>query len=70
MSIQRTNRFWSTSLELTLFFKILKLFVKIHLTVSFAGKKKIIFFGSMDQKLWMFEVLKRSMNRWACAGAN
>jgi hypothetical protein len=42
----------------------------MHLAVNFAGKKKIIFFGSMDQKLWMFEVLRRSMGKRACAGAN
>jgi hypothetical protein len=50
------------SLELTLFLEFLKLFVKMHLAISFAGKK-IVFFGSMDQKLWMFEVLRRSMGR-------
>jgi hypothetical protein len=66
MSVQQTNRFWSVSLELTLFLEFLKLFVKMCLTVSFAGKK-IVFFGSTDQKLWMFEVLRRSMGR---AGAN
>jgi hypothetical protein len=62
MSVRRTNRFWSVSLELTLFLEFLKLFVKMRLTVSFAGKK-IVFFGSTDQKLWMFEVLRRSMGR-------
>jgi hypothetical protein len=60
MSIRRTNRFWSVSLELTLFFDFLKLFVKMHLAVSFGGKK-IVFFGPTDQKLWVFEVLRRSM---------
>jgi hypothetical protein len=50
------------SLELTLFLDFLKLFVKMHLTVCFAGKK-IVFFGPTDQKLWMFEVLKRSMGK-------
>jgi hypothetical protein len=50
------------SLELTLFLEILKLFVEIHLASSFAGKK-IVFFGPMDQKLWVFEVLRRSLGR-------
>jgi hypothetical protein len=50
------------SLELTLFLDFLKLFGKMCLTVSFAGKK-IVFFGPTDQKLWMFEVLRRSMGR-------
>jgi hypothetical protein len=50
------------SLELTLFLESLQLFVKMRLTVRFAGKK-IVFFGSTDQKLWMFEVLRKSMGR-------
>jgi hypothetical protein len=39
MSVRRINRFWSVSLELILFLDFLKLFVKMHLVVSFAGKK-------------------------------
>jgi hypothetical protein len=50
------------SLELTLFLEFLKLHVKMHLVVSFAGKK-IVFFESTNQKLWMFEVLRRSMGK-------
>jgi hypothetical protein len=50
------------SLELTLFLDFLKLFVKMHLAVSFAGKK-IVFFGPTDQKLWVFEVSRRSLGR-------
>jgi hypothetical protein len=34
----------------------------MHLAVSFVGKK-IVFFGPTDQKLWTFEVLRRSMGR-------
>jgi hypothetical protein len=37
MSVRWTNRFWSVSLEHTLFLDFLKLFVKMRLTVSFAG---------------------------------
>jgi hypothetical protein len=62
MSVRRTNQFWSVSLELTLFLDFLKLFVKMRLAISFAGKI-IVFFGLTDQKLWMFEVLRRSMGR-------
>jgi hypothetical protein len=62
MSVQRTNRFWSVSLELTLFLDFLKLFVKMRLAISFA-EKKIVFFGPTNQKLWVFEVLRRSMDR-------
>jgi hypothetical protein len=50
------------SLELILFLDFLNIFLKMHLTVSFVGKK-IVFFGPMDQKLWTFEVLRRSMGR-------
>jgi hypothetical protein len=60
MSVRWTNRFWSVSLELILFLDFLNIFVKMHLAVCFAGKK-FIFFGPTDQKLWTFEVLKRSM---------
>jgi hypothetical protein len=69
MSVRWTNRFSSVSLELTLFLDFLKLFVKMCLAVSFAGKE-IVFFGPTDHKLWMFEVLRRSMAGQACAGAN
>jgi hypothetical protein len=63
MSIRRTNRFWSVSLELTLFLDFLKLLVEMHFAASFAGEKKIVLFGPMDQKLWVFEVLRRSLGR-------
>jgi hypothetical protein len=43
MSVQRTNRFWSVSLELTLFLDFLNFCVKMRLVVSFAGKKNRIF---------------------------
>jgi predicted Na+-dependent transporter len=62
MSVQQTNRFWSASLEHTLFFDFLILFVNMHLAVSFAGKKNA-FFELTDQKLWMFEVSRRSLGR-------
>jgi hypothetical protein len=50
------------SLEHTLFLDFLKLFVNMHLTVSFAGKKNRSS-GPTDQKLWVFEVSKRSLGR-------
>jgi hypothetical protein len=34
----------------------------MHLVVSFVGKK-IVFIGPTDQKLWVFEVFRRSMGR-------
>jgi hypothetical protein len=37
--------------------------VNIRLAVSFMGKKKNAFFGPTDQKLWMFEVSRRSLGR-------
>jgi hypothetical protein len=63
MSVWRTNRFWSVSLEHALFLDFLKLFLDMHLIVSFGGKKKNAFFGPTDQKLWMFEVSRRSLGR-------
>jgi hypothetical protein len=63
MSVRRTNRFRSVSLELTLFLDFLKLFVKMHLAASFARKKNIVFLGPTDQKLWVFEVFRRSLGR-------
>jgi hypothetical protein len=62
MSVRQTNRFWSVSLEHTLFFDFLKLFVNMHLAVSFAGGKNA-FNEPTDQKLWMFEVSRRSLGR-------
>jgi hypothetical protein len=57
MSVRRTNRFWSVSLEHTLFLDFLKLFVNIHLAVSFAGKKNRIFwtYGSKVMGVWSFK---------------
>jgi hypothetical protein len=62
MSIWRTNWFWSVSLEHILYLDFWKLFVKMHLAVSFGGKK-IVFFGPSDKKLWVFEVFRRSLGR-------
>jgi hypothetical protein len=50
------------SLEHILFLDFSNFFVKISLAVSFAGKT-IVFYGPTDQKLWMFEVFKRSLGR-------
>jgi hypothetical protein len=43
MSVQRTNRLRSASLEHTVFLDFFKLFVNMRLVVSFAGKKNCIF---------------------------
>jgi FtsH-binding integral membrane protein len=43
MSVRRINRFWSVLLELTLFLDFVNIFVKMHLAISFAGKKNHIF---------------------------
>jgi hypothetical protein len=50
-------------LEVTLFLEFLELFVKMSLTVSFVGEKNRIFWTYGCLKLWMFEVLRRSMDR-------
>jgi hypothetical protein len=62
MSIRRTNRFWSVLREHTLFLDFLKVFVNMHLAVSLAGEKNP-FFGPTDQKLLMFEVSRRSLDK-------
>jgi hypothetical protein len=36
LSLWGTNRFWAASYDLTLFLDFLKLFVKMHLGISFA----------------------------------
>jgi hypothetical protein len=63
MSVRRTNRFWSMSLEHTLFLDFLKLLVNMHLAASFVGGGENAFSGPTDQKLWMFEVSRRSLGR-------
>jgi hypothetical protein len=50
------------SLELTLFLDFLNIYVDMRIAISFMGQK-IVFFGHTDQKLWTFEVLRRSMGR-------
>jgi hypothetical protein len=55
MSVWRTNRFWLVSLELTLLFDFLKLFVQMHLAVSFAGKKESYF---LDLQIKSYGCLK------------
>jgi hypothetical protein len=63
MSVRQTNQFWSVSLEHTLFLDFLKLVVNMRLAVSFARRKKIVVFGPTDQKLWVFEVSRRSLGK-------
>jgi hypothetical protein len=57
MSVRRTNRFWSVSLEHTLLLDFLKLFLNMRLVVSFAEKKKRIFwtYGSKVMNVWSFK---------------
>jgi hypothetical protein len=57
MSVRWTNRFWSVSLEHTLFLIFLKLFMNMRLAVSFAGRKKSIFwtYGSKVMDVWSFK---------------
>jgi hypothetical protein len=62
MSVRWTNRFWFVSLEHILFLDCLKPFVNMRLAISFAGKKQA-FSGPTDEKLWMFEVSRRSLGR-------
>jgi hypothetical protein len=63
MSVRRTNLFWSVSLEHTLFLDFLKLFVNMRLVLSFTGKKNSYFLDLRNQKLWVFEVSRKSLGR-------
>jgi hypothetical protein len=70
MSVRRTNRFWSVSLEHTLFLDFLKLFVNMRLALSFAGKQKSYF---LDLRIKSYGCLKfqgEVWAGWACVGAN
>jgi hypothetical protein len=70
MSVRRTNRFWSVSLEHTLFLDFLKLFVNMRLALSLAGKQKLYF---LDLRIKSYGCLKFQGEVWAgraCAGAN
>jgi hypothetical protein len=70
MPVRRTNRFWSVSLEHTLFLDFLKLFVNMCLVLSFAGKQKSYF---LDLRIKSYGCLKFQGEVWAwraCAGAN
>jgi hypothetical protein len=70
MSVRRTNRFWSVSLEHTLFLDFLKLFVNMRIALSFAGKQKSYF---LDLRIKSYGCLKFQGEVWAgraCAGAN
>jgi hypothetical protein len=70
MSVWRTNRFWSMSLEHTLFLDFLKLFVNMRPVVSFAGEKKTHF---LDLRIKSYGCLKFQGEVWAgraCAAAN
>jgi hypothetical protein len=70
MSVRRTNRFWSVSLEHTLFLDFLKHFVNMRLAVSFAGKQKTHY---LDLWIKSYGCLKFEGEVWArraCAAAN
>jgi hypothetical protein len=70
MSVRRTNRFWSVSLEHKLFLNFLKLFVNMRLALSFAGKKESYF---LDLRIKSYGCLKFQGEVWAgraCDGAN
>jgi hypothetical protein len=51
------------SLDLKLFLDFLKLFANMRLAISFVWSTNFIFFGPMDQKLWVFEVFRRNLGK-------
>ena len=63
MFVQRTNRFWSVSLEHTLFLDFFETFFEHASRTKLREKKNFVFFGPKDQKLWVFEVSRRSLGR-------
>jgi hypothetical protein len=63
MSVRRTNRFWSVSLEHILFLDFFETFCEHASRTKLRRKTKIVFFGPTDQKLWVFQVSRRSLGR-------
>jgi hypothetical protein len=51
------------SLEHTLFLDFFQTFCEHASRTKLRGKTKIVFFGPTDQKLWVFEVSRRSLGR-------
>jgi hypothetical protein len=70
MSVRRTNRFWSVSLEHTLFLDFLKLFVNICLALSFAGKQKSYFLDLQSKSYGCLKFQGEVWAGWAGVGAN
>jgi hypothetical protein len=63
LSLWGTNRFWAASLDLTLFLDFFEFFSLnvasnvLHVNTNF------IILGATNQKLWKFEVFRRSLGR-------
>jgi hypothetical protein len=70
MSVRRTNRFWLVSLEHTLFFDFLKLFVNMRLALSFAGKQKSYFLDLQIKSYGCLKFQGEVLAGRVCAGAN
>jgi hypothetical protein len=70
MSVRRTNRFWTASLDLNFFFDFWKFFVSMRLAISFTVVQ-ISYFSDLQIKI--FGCLKILGEVWAgraCVGAN
>jgi hypothetical protein len=63
MSELWTNRFWATSLDLILFFGFFETFCEHAPSNKLCGSTNFIIFGPIDQKLWVFENLRRNLSR-------
>jgi hypothetical protein len=70
MSIRRTNRSWSVSLEFILFLVFFKLFLKMRLTVTFVGIKKSNFLDLWIKSYGCLKFLGEVWAGQACARAN
>jgi hypothetical protein len=59
MSVQRTNRVWAGSLDLTLLLDFWNFFPTVSQN-KLCVSPNFIILGATDQKLWMFENFRRS----------
>jgi hypothetical protein len=63
MYLEWPNRFWSVSLDLTLFLIFFETFCKDASHHKLRMCTNFIIFGPMDQKLWVFEVFGQGLAR-------
>ena len=70
MFVQWTNQFWLVLLGFILFLEFLKLFVKMHLAISFARVKKNFFLDLWIKNYVCLKFLREVWAGRACARTN